>query len=166
MKKTFKIGVLVFLAAYLIGCAVPGSAIPVTGPAVTLLPGTTASSTAQPENLPTATAPDPGIPESTVTPGSERTVTLADNGTTITLQAGDHFVLKLGEIYNWEVVSSDPAVVSRVMNIMAVRGSQGIYTAHKAGQVDLTAQGDPLCRASKPACMLPSIAFKVSIVVK
>jgi photosystem II stability/assembly factor-like uncharacterized protein len=67
------------------------------------------------------------------------TVTSAENGKTLTLQVGDRFALKLGEDPNWTVSVTDPAVVSRVVNIQTVRGVQGIYEAHQVGRTALTA---------------------------
>jgi photosystem II stability/assembly factor-like uncharacterized protein len=67
------------------------------------------------------------------------TVTSAENGKTITLQIGDRFALKLGEDPYWTVSVADPAVVSRVVNILTVRGVQGIYEAHQVGRTTLTA---------------------------
>ena len=75
-------------------------------------------------------------------------------------------MLKLGEIYNWDVTISDPNVLNRVINIMVIRGAQGLFEAHQTGQVNLTAVGDPLCRSVKPACMMPSLLFKISITVQ
>jgi len=45
-------------------------------------------------------------------------------------------------------------------------GAQGIYLAHKPGTVTMTATGDPACRQSKPACMMPSIIFTLHIEVQ
>ena len=59
----------------------------------------------------------------------------------------------------------DTSVISRVINIAVVKGAQGVYSTHQAGTATLTATGDPLCRQSKPACMLPSIIFTLHIEV-
>lgn len=93
-------------------------------------------------------------------------VTLVNNGATITLHPGDRFVMMLGDAYDWQVTPADPAVVSRVINITPVRGSQGVYEAHKAGQTTITASGDPMCRQSQPPCMMPSILFTLNVVVQ
>jgi hypothetical protein len=106
------------------------------------------------------------IPRPTVNSGDSRIVTLDDNNTSISMHVGERFLLKLGEIYNWEVISSDPNVLSRVVNIMVIRGAQGLYEAHRAGQVELTAVGDPFCRSTKPACMMPSLLFKINVKVE
>jgi hypothetical protein len=95
------------------------------------------------------------------------TVTRQDDGQTITLKAGQRFLLNLGEgTYTWSPVVADESVVSRVIGITVIRGAQGIYEAHQAGQTTLIATGDPLCRSQKPACAMPSISFQVNIVVQ
>jgi hypothetical protein len=110
----------------------------------------------------TATA-TPTEPQPT---GSQRTVTLDNDGQTIALQAGETFLLKLGEDYDWTVTLSDETVVSRVVNILVVRGAQGVYAAHKAGTTTLTASGDPTCRQAQPPCERPSRMFSLQIDVQ
>ncbi len=108
-----------------------------------------------------------GTPPATPAPGgNERTVTLADDSQTITLHVGESFLLKLGEGYDWTITPSDQTIVSRVVNIMVVRGAQGVYVAHKAGRTKLSATGDPACRKAQPACGAPSREFHVQIVVQ
>jgi hypothetical protein len=94
------------------------------------------------------------------------TVTLADEGKTITLHVGQRFLLSLGEGYDWNVIIDKQDVVSRVIGILTVRGSQGLFEAHQPGTAALTATGDPLCRQSQPPCGQPSILFNVKIVVQ
>ena len=89
-----------------------------------------------------------------------------DQGKTITMNTGDSFLLQLGDVYTWDISISDQAILSRVMNIAVIKGAQGVYIAHQPGTVTLIAAGDPLCRQSQPPCMMPSIAFKVTVVVK
>ena len=105
-------------------------------------------------------------PSVTPPPAGSQTVTLDDQGKTISLAVGDSFLLKLGETYNWDVSISDQAVLSRVIGIAVIRGAQGVYQAHQAGSVTLSASGDPQCRQSQPACAMPSLLFTVTIVVK
>lgn len=95
-----------------------------------------------------------------------KTVTLDDQGKTISLAVGDSFLLKLGEQYNWDIAVSDQGVLSRVKNIAVIRGAQGIYEAHQAGTVSLSAKGDPECLQSQPPCASPSIQFSITVVVK
>jgi len=107
-------------------------------------------------------------PETTPTPtetAPESIITLAEDGRTITLQAGERFLLKLGEGYDWNITIDDQTVLSRVVNELVVRGAQGIYVAHKPGRAALTAIGDPVCRSAKPPCMAPSRLFRLDVVV-
>jgi hypothetical protein len=105
---------------------------------------------------------------STSTPGALQAapdITLADNNSTISLKVGQSFLLKLGEGFDWNVSVTDQNIISRVINILVVRGAQGVYQAHQAGQTILTAVGDPTCRTSTPPCAAPSMQFKVQLVV-
>jgi carboxyl-terminal processing protease len=97
--------------------------------------------------------------------GSEaapQTVTLDNEGQTITVKVGERFLLKLGEEYDWTVTVADQTVLSRVKNVMVVRGAQGLYEATKAGSTTLTASGDPVCRQSQPPCATPSRMFEIT----
>jgi carboxyl-terminal processing protease len=97
---------------------------------------------------------------------SPQTVTLDNDGGTITLHVGDQFLLKLGEEYNWTVTVADQSIVSRVVNITVVRGAQGVYEAHQVGTTTMAATGDPVCRQSKPPCAMPSRLFQIKVVVQ
>jgi hypothetical protein len=114
----------------------------------------------------------PGYPgDVQITPTPEPTseslvVTLNDKDKIITLKVGQRFLLKLGETYDWTVIPDDPTILSRVPNVMVVRGAQGLYEAHKAGQTVLAAQGDPACLKSTPPCKAPSILVRFKIVVE
>ena len=105
-------------------------------------------------------------PSDTPTAAGSKTVTLADDGQTITLSVGESFLLKLGEDYNWTVTVADQTIVSRVKNISVVRGAQGVYEALLAGKTSLTANGDPVCLQANPPCKLPSRQFTLEIVVQ
>ena len=77
------------------------------------------------------------------TPGGGPTVvTLDDRGKTIQLAVGQSFLLKLGETFDWTVNISDQTVISRVRNIMVVRGAQGVYDALKGKDVFGAAKSD------------------------
>ena len=84
-------------------------------------------------------------------PGSP-SVSLADDGKTISLAVGETFLLALGD-GAWTVDVDNQAVVSRVPNITVVRGAQGVYAAHAAGTAHMTAKNG-------------SLTFKLTIVVK
>ncbi len=75
-----------------------------------------------------------------------QTITLADNGKTITLNANETFLLNLGEGYDWTI--DDQTIFSRVVNVLVVRGAQGLYVAHRPAT--LTAVGSPECLKSQP----------------
>ena len=92
-------------------------------------------------------------------------MTLADEGKSITLTAGESFLLKLGDTYDWTVTVSDETIVSRVKNIAVVRGAQGVYETHQQGHATLTATGEPVCRNSQPPRAMPSRLFQVELVV-
>lgn len=110
----------------------------------------------------TLSAATPPIDGSSTTP----TVTLADDEHTITLHAGQSFLLKLGEGYDWTVTPADQTILSRVVNVLTIRGSQGLYKAHKPGQTTLTATGDPTCRTAQPPCGAPSREFRLAVIVE
>lgn len=92
-------------------------------------------------------------------------VTLADDGKSIIIHKGESFLLKLDEGYNWNVEIDNQTVVSRVMNIMVVRGAQGVYDAHNPGQTTLAGVGNPSCLTAIPSCKMPSIQFKLNVIV-
>ena len=92
-------------------------------------------------------------------------ITLADNGKSIDLRNGQSFLLKLGDSYDWNVEIDNQTVLSRVMNVMVVRGAQGIYEAHSPGTATLSAVGDPFCYTAVPRCMMPSIGFQINVIV-
>ncbi len=92
-------------------------------------------------------------------------ITLADAGQTITLHVGDSFLLKLGTDDNWSPVVADQSILSRVPNVMVIRGAQGIYKAHAPGKTQLNASGEPACRQENPPCAQPSRQFMITIQV-
>lgn len=127
---------------------ITASGFATSGPAVTSQPGEPPSTPVSPTLAP---------------PGSALTVTLQNNRQTLSMHAGDRFVLSLGDSFTWTVNVSDQSVLSRVVNITPLKGSQGVYEAHKPGSVSLEATGDPLCRQAKPACGMPSILFMLNV---
>jgi len=94
-------------------------------------------------------------------------VTLSENGSTFVMHVGESFLLKLGmDIYDWTVEVDNQNVLHREMNVMVIRGAQGIYIAQNPGTAILTASGNPLCQQSKPPCMMPSLLFRVTVIVQ
>ncbi len=101
-----------------------------------------------------------------VTAQENHTITLADNGRTITLKVNETFLLNLGEGYDWNITIDDQTIFSRMVNVLVIRGAQGIYVAHRPGNATLSAMGSPQCLKSQPPCAMPSILFKLSVVVQ
>ena len=131
----------------------PAINTPTTRPTVSLFP-------------PTTPAPTGGV--HTSVPGvisPVEPITLADNGSTITLNIGQTFLLNLGDEYTWGVTVDDPGILSREVNILVIKGAQGVYKANAPGKTNLTATGDPPCRQSTPPCMAPSIEFQIQVIV-
>jgi len=115
------------------------------------------------------TIPHPVMAEqaavSTDTAPAGKTITLDDDGKTINLQVDETFLLNLGEGYDWNISIDDQTVISREVNVMVIRGAQGIYRAHKPGSATLIAVGDPPCRQSVPPCGAPSRLFRLNVIV-
>ena len=107
----------------------------------------------------------PPTPTSTPTPGTQRTITLADNGQTLPLAIGDRFLLDLGSNYIWKVQIADPSVIAQLPAPLLPINSQGLFQAVAPGITTLTAYGDPPCRSLQPACGLPSLVFRITLVV-
>ncbi|MCL5024972.1 MAG: hypothetical protein M1531_00515 [Chloroflexi bacterium] len=107
-----------------------------------------------------------GLIAQTPTPSESGTVTLADDGQTIELHTGERFLLELGSDYDWTVTVADQNIVSRVVNVLVIRGAQGIYEAKQPGRTTLSATGDPPCRKAQPPCAAPSRTFRIDIVVR
>jgi len=94
------------------------------------------------------------------------TVTLADDGRTISLQTGQRALVSLGDDFDWTVQVEDASILSRVTGVTVVAGAQVFYQANRVGQTTLTASGDPACRKAQPACAQASRTLRVSIVVQ
>ena len=91
-------------------------------------------------------------------------VTQDDNNKTFTLNKGERFLLKLGEM-NWNISISNPQVISRVKNIAVIRGAQGIYTADDTGVTKISAEGRPICNPGE-MCAQYIINWSATIDVK
>ncbi len=92
-------------------------------------------------------------------------ITLADDGHTVAMQAGERITVALGEQYRWAVTSSNTAVISRLPQFLMVRGAQGIYEAHRAGQATLQATGTMVCAVGQPCPALARV-FRVTVTVR
>jgi hypothetical protein len=179
MKRNRSLILAMLILFALSGCgAAPATAV-FNSPTAPVLPTLTpeASSTpavivvtAEPARtivaVPAATSPAGTPAPVTFPPGGGLIVGLDDQGRTVVMHVGDRFLLQLGEVFEWTVTSSDDSVVGRVPNITVIRGAQGLYVGRKAGEATLNAIGDPLCRTSQPACMMPSISFTLHVQVE
>lgn len=94
-----------------------------------------------------------------------RTITLAENGQTISLPAGTSLLLALDSGLDWQVQIADLSIVSPYPNAAVPPASQGIFTASHQGQTTLTAIGNPKCDNATPRCLAPSRQFSLRIVV-
>jgi len=104
-------------------------------------------------------APLPTLDERTFVVG------MAENGKTLTFAAGQRFILVLDQGYVWQIMNTDPTIVAPLDEPAPQTDALGYYEALQPGQTKLSASGDPLCRAAKPPCMMPSILFEITIIV-
>ncbi len=88
---------------------------------------------------------------------ANRTVTLADNGSTVALRVGERFRLDLPDFYTWTVEIGNPAVLRRVC-----AEGEGVYEGLQRGMTSVMATGTPVCY---PLCLAPSILFRIRVVV-
>ncbi len=159
MKKTFPVFAIVLLVI-LSGCASRKSPPAPSEPGEQLAPEV---STTLPDN---ALPPTTDSTDSTVgqTPSA---VTLEDNGKTFNFHVGDAFLLNLGnEVYDWDVTIDNQNVIALKVGVTVIKGAQGLFDALSSGTAMLTAVGDPLCRKSAPPCGMPTILFKVTLIVQ
>lgn len=162
---------LLALASATLLLAACGTAATTTGggAATTSTAATVGSAASTPATIAPATATGMGTaaPAATASPvtGVLR-LTTADDGRTIDLVVGQRFLLALGSSLNWTVAVADPAVVSRVVNILVVRGAQGVYVAKSPGTTTLSATGEASCRQAKPPCAIAARGFRVTLVVQ
>ena len=114
------------------------------------------------------TLPESGAPQLAGAPGetSASTITLGDNGKTFTYHVGDSFLLNLGgDVYDWTVSVDNQSVIALKVGVMVVKGAQGIYDVLAPGTAVLTAAGEPQCLKANPPCKIPSVLFRVTVVV-
>ena len=99
--------------------------------------------------------------------GAASTITLDDNGRTFTYAVGASFLLDLGaDIYDWEVTVDQPEFFALKKGVTVVQGAQGIFEALQPGTALLTAIGNPKCLQSSPPCMMPTVLFRVTLIVE
>jgi hypothetical protein len=159
MKRT--IPVLVILLSVILSACASGRANSAPSKVEQPVPEV---ATTLPINVVPPSADVTSLPPAAQTPS---TITLADNGKTFTFHVGDSFLLNLGgNVYDWTVMIDNQDVIALKMGVMVIQGAQGIYDALIPGTATLTATGDPRCRNSRPACMMPTILFEVALVVQ
>ncbi len=139
-----------------------GSASTSTKPALGIDLRVPPTRAARPSPVPAAS---PGAVASSA-PVASVTITLADNGRTITLQNGQRALVNLGDEFDWTIQVGDESIVSQIVGVDVTRGAQGIYGANRPGKTALSATGEPPCRKQQPACGQPSRAFNVIIAVQ
>jgi hypothetical protein len=151
------------LLAVLLASSVALAACAPTASPVSLTPILAAS--AAPENTPTVVPAITGAATSQPTNPASLTITFSNDNQSIILQAGQRFLLQLGDAARWTVNIDNQDVVSRVMNMAVVKGAQGVFEAHKAGQALLSAVGTPVCPA-QGVCSHLAIGFALQITVQ
>jgi ABC-type transport system substrate-binding protein len=117
----------------------------------------------------TLTVGTPPTDSASVPPAGQTstTITLDDNGKTFNFHVGDSFLLNLGDdVYDWTVNNDNQNVIALRMGVMVIKGAQGLFDARSPGTVTLTADGNPKCLNSTPACLRPSILFTVTLIVQ
>jgi hypothetical protein len=96
--------------------------------------------------------------------GAAAIITFDDDGRIFTYAVGDTFMLDLGAgIYDWEISLEDETIFSFKAG---EDGSQGVLEALQPGAVQLTAIGNPKCLKSNPPCAIPTVLFRVTLIVE
>ncbi len=143
-------------------------------PSATIISPTLAATAATNRVLPAASTPLPSEtarvytvtqPSPDQNPGTQLTITLADDGKTITMKNGQVFLLSLGADFDWRVDIADETVLSRIPNITVVKQAQGVYKANKPGTTALIAHGTIICPPLK-VCAEVTREFQVQVLVQ
>ncbi len=143
----------------------PGAAPGATALPASETPATPVTLTSIVTSTPAATAPASAETHSAPPEQVSPAISLEQNNTTLVLQVGGRFLLKLGETDRWNITIDHPEVVSRVQNITVVKGAQGVYEATQAGKAILNAAGTQVCDPSQGACSHLVILFTLNIIV-
>ncbi len=167
--------ILILIAGILISACQAGSLTPPISATGTIEPGATAGSSGSIGYASTAVSAGGSsqtavvMPTSTVPAapaGVDKVITSADQNRTITLKVGQRVMFFLDAIYTWQITSNNPAVLAPGTGSPMPAGAVGLFEALAPGNVSLSASGDPACRLSKPACMMPSILLEFNFIVK
>jgi hypothetical protein len=143
------LGMLLF-GGLLAACARPAAGL-VAVPTTPTVLGTPAATGATP-------SPQPA-------PRGARTITRADQGTTVRIAVGEVLILRLPGGMAWDVQITDPRVVTADRAATPTPGEQGIYRARRVGVTELLALALPPCAKDRPPCEVMTPAFRVLIVV-
>lgn len=92
------------------------------------------------------------------TMGTTRTLTPADNGSTVSLNVGDEIALNFTPLLVGKVTISDPSVLQPVPQLSGMP----IFEAVAPGQTTLTTSANPACY---PQCQIASQLFTVTVIV-
>lgn len=154
--KTHRAGFLLpLLGVLLLGMLLAACERPAAGsaaaPATPTVAGTPAATGATP-------SPQPA-------PRGARTITRADQGTTVRIAVGEVLILRLPGGTAWDVQITDPRVVTADRTATPTTGEQGIYRARGVGVTELLALALPPCAKDRPPCKVMTPAFRVLIVV-
>lgn len=107
-----------------------------------------------------------GGPSGGTTPGATtHTLTMADNGATISTQVGDTIVLELDPSLTWSF-DIQPAGLLYRPPVALVVGVQGMFEAVAPGQVTITGTGAPACLQASPPCAAPSQLWQATIAIQ
>lgn len=87
-------------------------------------------------------------------------VTMDDNGQTASLTPGKNMVLMLGEEYNWDIKSSDEAVLAKRDVKLTDSRSQAVYQVAHSGKAVLSASGT--CKSGS-TCASQTVSFVLNV---
>lgn len=135
-------------------------------PAATVVPSPAPSAAPSASPAPRSSAGPTPTPRPTTPPPDTRTITLANDGSTVHVAIGARVLVKLGTDLVWTVQVANPAVLARVRGVALIVGAQGLYAAVRAGSTLVTATGDAACRTAVPPCMVPTRLFSVTVIVR
>lgn len=109
--------------------------------------------------------PDPGVDD---LPGyyGGLVVTLDDVGKTLTMRTRGGFLLRLGEEFQWIVTVTPPDIITLNEKVSLGPGEQGVFIARKKGRAVIQAVGEPICRKFDTPCTLPTVLFRMNVLVE
>lgn len=143
-----------------------GHSAPVPNPVVTVATSTQpAAASTTTTTTTTIVTPVPVSHPVPPAPSGSHMITQSDNGKTVTFTKGDRFGIAMGDTLQWSLSLDPSGIVTRVPNIMTLRGEQGVYTATAVGTTTLHATGAPICTPGQ-ACPQFRQEVTVNIVVK